>query len=112
MVFTKYPKQGIALLASFGRAMQYPSMFQVMEPNVFMGQPMRGIVGVLCSFEDEQYSSIIYTHGVCTKYLSEGIGFLVCFGRVMYYPITCQNICYGAQCIFGIHREGHCSCIE
>jgi hypothetical protein len=53
MVFTKYPKQGIILLVGFGRAMQYPFMFQVMKANVFMGKLMKGIVSVLCSFEDE-----------------------------------------------------------
>jgi hypothetical protein len=37
MVFLEYPKWGIALLAGFGRAMQYPSTFQIMEPNVFLG---------------------------------------------------------------------------
>jgi len=37
MVFIEYPTQGITLLVGFGRAMQYPSTFQVMEPNVFMG---------------------------------------------------------------------------
>jgi len=57
MVFIEYPKQGITLLVGFGRAMQYPFTFQVMEPNVFMGQPMKGTSGVLCNFEDEQYLS-------------------------------------------------------
>jgi hypothetical protein len=28
MVFIKYPKEGIALLVSFGRAMKYPPKFQ------------------------------------------------------------------------------------
>jgi len=37
MVFIEYPTQGIILLVGFGRAMQYLSTFQVMEPNVFMG---------------------------------------------------------------------------
>jgi hypothetical protein len=37
--------------------MRYPSTFQVMEPNVFMGWP-RDIVGVLCSFEGEEYPSL------------------------------------------------------
>jgi hypothetical protein len=37
MDFTKYPNQGISLLLDFGKAMQYPSTFQVMEPNVFLG---------------------------------------------------------------------------
>jgi hypothetical protein len=26
----------------------------------------------------------------------------------MHYPFMCQNICYGAQCIFGIPWEGYC----
>jgi hypothetical protein len=51
MVFHEYPKQGIALLIGFNKAMQYPSTFQIMEPNVFLGQLTKAIVGVLCSFE-------------------------------------------------------------
>jgi hypothetical protein len=54
MVFIEYP---IVLLVGFGRATQYPSMFQVMEPNVFMGQHVKGTTCLLCSFEDEQYPS-------------------------------------------------------
>jgi hypothetical protein len=78
-------------------------MFQVIEPNVFLGQPMRGIVGVLHSFEDEHLpSNSIDPWCLITKYPNEGIGFLVSFGRVIQYAIMCQNICYGAQCIFGI----------
>jgi hypothetical protein len=53
-----------------------------MEPNVFMGQPMRGIAGVLCSFEDEQHpSNNIDPWCLITKYPNEGIHFLVGFGR-------------------------------
>jgi len=36
MVFIKYPKQGIALFVGFGKALHYPSTFQVIEPNVLM----------------------------------------------------------------------------
>jgi hypothetical protein len=83
MVFTEYPKEGIILLVSVGKAMQYPSTFQVMKAYVFMGQPMKGIVSVLCSFEDEQYpSNIINPWCLILEYLNEGIGFLVSFGRV------------------------------
>jgi hypothetical protein len=57
MVFIEYLKQGIALFVGFGKATQYPSTFQVIEPNVFLRQPLEGIVGVLCCFEDEQYPS-------------------------------------------------------
>jgi hypothetical protein len=57
MVLIEYPKHGSALFVGFGKAMPYLSMFQVMEPNVFLGQPMKGSVGVLCCFEDEQYPS-------------------------------------------------------
>jgi len=32
----QYPKQGIDLFVGFGKALNYPSTFQVMEPNVFM----------------------------------------------------------------------------
>ncbi len=47
-----------------------------------MGQPMKGIVGVLCNFEDEQYpSNNIDPWCLIIEYLSEGIGFLVGFGK-------------------------------
>ncbi len=58
MVFTEYLKHGITLLVCFGKAMHYPSTFQVMEPNVFIGY-LGGIASVLCSFKDEQYPSNI-----------------------------------------------------
>jgi len=65
---------------------------------------MRGMVGVLSSFEHEQYpfKSNIDPWCLITKYPNEGIGFLVGFGRVTEYPSMCQKICYGAQCIFRI----------
>jgi len=58
------------------------------KPNVFMGYPMRGIVGVLNSFGDEQYRSKSNMDSWCliNKYPSEGIGFLVGFGRATQYP--------------------------
>jgi len=75
-----------------------------MEPNVFLGYPMRGIAGVLNSFRHEQYFSKSNVDPWCLikKYPNEGIGFLIGFGRATQYPSTCQKICYGAQCIFGI----------
>jgi hypothetical protein len=74
---------------------------------------MKGIVGVLCSFEDEHYpSNSINPWCLITKYLDEGIGFLVGFDRVVEHPIMCQNICYGAQYIFGIPQGGYCKCIK
>jgi hypothetical protein len=57
MVFTKYPKQGIILLVGFDRAMQYPSTFQVMKANVFLGYLKGGIANVLNSFGHEQHLS-------------------------------------------------------
>jgi hypothetical protein len=57
MVFIEYSNQGIALLVDFGRAMQYPFKFHIMEPNVFLGCLERGTVGVLSSFGHEQYPS-------------------------------------------------------
>jgi hypothetical protein len=58
-------------------------MFQVMEPNVFWGQPRR-IGGVLCSFEDEHYpSNSVDPWCLIIEYPNEGISFLVGFGRVM-----------------------------
>jgi len=74
-----------------------------MDPNVILGQLVRGIIGVLCSFEDEQYpSNSVDRQCLIIKYPNEGIGFLVGFGGAKQYPSTCQKICYGAQCIFGL----------
>jgi hypothetical protein len=48
-----------------------------MEPIVFMGQVIRGIVGVLCSFEQEQYlSNNVDPWCLITKYLNDNIVFL------------------------------------
>jgi hypothetical protein len=107
MVFTKYPKHGITLFIGFGKVM-HPSMFQVMKSNVFLKQHVKGIVGVLFSFEDEQYiSNSIDPWCLIIEYPNEGIGFLVGFGRVLRYSSTCQNICYGAQCIYGYLEKGN-----
>jgi hypothetical protein len=79
-----------------------------MEPNVFIGQLMKGIVGVLCSFEVEHYpSNSIDPWCLITEYLNEGICFLVGFGKAIQYPCMCQKICYRAQSIYGILGEGY-----
>jgi hypothetical protein len=68
---------------------------------------MKGIVGVLCSFEDEHYSSnSINPWCLIIEYFNEGIHFLVDFGRVTQYPSTCQNIHYATRCIFSIPVKG------
>jgi hypothetical protein len=70
MLFTEYPKQGIALLVGFGKVMKYPSKFQKICYGVqcIYGIAWRGIVGVLTSFNYEQTLLIAkthaYTHGV------------------------------------------------
>jgi hypothetical protein len=70
----------------------------IMESNVFLGYPAKGTIGVLSSFGHEKYH---YKNNVdlwclIIKYLNEGIGFLLGFGRVTQYPVICQKICYGA----------------
>ncbi len=72
----------------------------VMELNVFLAYPTRGITSVLSSFGHEQYPSKSDVNPWCliTKYLNKGIGFLVGFDRAAKYPSMCQKICYGAQC--------------
>jgi hypothetical protein len=84
--------------------MQYSSKFQKIcyGPNVFLKYLVWDIVGVLSSFGHEQYPSKRDVNLWCLiiEYLNEGIGFLVGFGRVTQYLVMCQNICYGAQCIF------------
>jgi len=71
-----------------------------MEPIVFLGYPTRGIVGVLNSFVHEQYpSNKADPWCLITKYLNEGIGFLLGFGRITQYLSMFQKICCGAQCI-------------
>jgi hypothetical protein len=55
-----------------------------MEPNRLMGQPMKGIISVLCSFEDEHYpSNSIDPWCLIIIYPNEGICFLIGFGRAM-----------------------------
>ncbi len=85
-----------------------------MEPNVFLRYLVWGIASVLSSFGHKQYpfKSDVNPWCLITKYPNEGIGFLVGFGKVMQYPIMCEKICYGTQCIFGIPQEGYYRCIE
>ncbi len=40
------------------------------------------------------------------EYPTEGISFLVSFGRVMQYPSTCLNISYGANVFLGYLERG------
>jgi hypothetical protein len=74
---------------------------------------MKGIVGVLCNFEHEQYpSNSVDSWCLITEYPNEGIGFLVGFGMTMQYPYKFQKIYYGTQSIFGTPHEGYCMFIE
>jgi len=68
----------------------------VIEQNVFMGYPMKGLASVLNFFGHEQYlSNNINPWCLITKYPNEGINFLIGFGKVMQFPSTFPNICYG-----------------
>ncbi len=50
----------------------------VMEPNVFSGYHIRGIGGVLCSFEHEHYpSNSVDLWCLIIEYPNDNIGFLV-----------------------------------
>jgi hypothetical protein len=58
-----------------------------MEPIVFLGQVIRGIVGVLCSFEHEQYpSNNVDPWCLIIEYPKDNIVFFGGFGRAMQYP--------------------------
>jgi hypothetical protein len=52
-----------------------------MEPNVFLGYLVKGVVGVFNRFGHEQYPSNS-RNPLCliTKYLNDSIGFLAGFG--------------------------------
>jgi hypothetical protein len=71
----KYPNEGIGFLVGFGKVTYTPSRFKryVMEPNVFLGYPKRGITCSLNLFRHEQYLSNSLnqnnsTHGVYSVY--------------------------------------------
>jgi hypothetical protein len=49
---------------------------------------------------------------VFIEYPKHGIAFFVGFGRVMQYLFKFQNICLGAQCVFGTPHEGYYKCIK
>jgi len=72
-----------------------------MEPNVFLGYTARGTIDVLNSFGHEQYPSKSNVNPWCLIIEDpyEGISFLVGFDKAMQYHVTCQKICYEAQCI-------------
>jgi hypothetical protein len=60
--------------------MHYPSKFGKIcyRPNVFLGNQIRGITGVLCSFEHEQYPfNSVNPCCLIIEYLNDGIGFLI-----------------------------------
>ncbi len=61
-----------------------------MEPIVFLGQLIRGIVGVFCNFEHEQYPfSSVDPWCLNIEYPNDNIVFLACFGKATQYPSTC-----------------------
>jgi hypothetical protein len=65
----------------------------VMELNVLFGYPTKGIVDVLNSFRHKQNpSKSIDPWCLITKYLNEGITFIVSFGKATQYRSTCQKI--------------------
>ncbi len=64
-------------------------------------------------FEHEQYpSNSVNPWCLIIEYPNDGIGFLGGFGSATQYLSMCQKICYGAQRIFGIPREGYCMFIK
>jgi len=68
-----------------------------------MQQLIRGIACLLCSFEHEQYpSNNVNPQCLIIEHPNDSIVFLGSFGRSMQYPSTCQTICYGTQCNYGI----------
>jgi hypothetical protein len=81
--------------------MQYSSKFQ----NICYGAQgiskihWEGYCRCIEYFGHEQYPSKCDIDPWCliTKYLNEGIGFLVGFGKVTQYLFMCQKICHGAQ---------------
>jgi len=98
MVFIECPKQGIVLLLSFGRAIQYLSKFQ----NICYGAqcisriPCKGYYKCIEQlFAMNNTLPIVQTHGV--QYKIQLMKVLVSlFHKAMQYPSTCQKICYGA----------------
>jgi hypothetical protein len=61
-----------------------------MEPIVFLGQLIMGIVGVLCNFEHEQYpSNSVDPWCLIIEYLNDSIVFLGGFSKGTQYPSTC-----------------------
>ncbi len=61
-----------------------------MEPTIFLGQLIRGIVGVLCNFEHEQYpSNSVDPWCLIIEYLNDIIVFLGGFSMGTQYPSTC-----------------------
>jgi hypothetical protein len=60
--------------------MHYPSNFEKIcyGPNVFLGNQIKGIISVLCSFEHEQYlSNSVNLWCLIIEYLNDSIGFFI-----------------------------------
>jgi len=78
-----------------------------MEPNVFLGYPTRGIVSVLNSFVHEKYPcNKADPWCLITKYLNEGIGFLLGFGRITQYPSMFKRYVVGPNVFLGYLNRG------
>ncbi len=98
MVFIKCPKQGITLLLGLGRVMKYFFKFQKIcyGAQCIFRIPCK-MVDVLNNFDHEQYpSNNIDPQCLIIEYNYNG------FHKATQYLSTCQKICYGTQCIFGI----------
>ncbi len=78
-----------------------------MEPNVFLGYLIRGIVGVLNSFAHEQYpSNKVNPWCLITEYPNEGIGFLVGSRRATKYPSMFQRYVLKPNVFLGYLKRG------
>ncbi len=103
MAFIVQPNEGNASLLDFGKVMKYSSKFQKIcyRTQCIFGIPCVGYCRCI-GHEEYPFKSNVDLWCLITKYPNEGIGFLVDFSRATQYPVTYQNICYGAQCFYGI----------
>lgn len=88
----------------------------MIQPKEFMSYSLQGITSWLDLYGHKQYLQIAYAKMVepmaFTKYLNEGIAYILKFVEVVHYPFKCQNEYDSTQGIYELPTIGYCKWIR